>query len=324
MAGTFLANGYGGNADAYINDIMAAARESGVSPYVIAGTIRIEQGVNGTSSLISGTYSGYQGYYNFFNYGASGSNVVVNGLKYAKNQGWNSRRASIIGGAKLYASGYISAGQDTYYYMDFNVKFPSKIWHQYATSLYDQCVKAVSMRSVCTANKNAAMTFKIPVYTSMPSSAYRAPTAHTCVGEVKNAKAATCVDSGYSGDTYCKICGKLLSSGSTVPAEGHSYGEWITDVPAGLGIGGLRHRVCTACGNVENEELPPIFSDVPGDVNNDGSLNNRDLTRLYQYLTGWDVTVNRKALDINNDGIVNNKDLSRLLQYLSDWDVVIY
>ena len=180
VAGTFLANGYGGDGDAYIKDIMQAARESNVSPYVIAGTIIVEQGTSGTSGLISGTYAGYEGYYNFFNYGATGDNVILNGLIYAKNKDWNSRRVSIVEGAKLYAEGYINRGQDTYYYMDFNVKGGGI--HQYANSLYDQCVKAVSMRKVCITNKDAALTFKIPVYSSVPAAAYAVPTIENYEG----------------------------------------------------------------------------------------------------------------------------------------------
>ncbi|MBR4911078.1 MAG: hypothetical protein IKZ59_02815, partial [Clostridia bacterium] len=30
------------------------------------------------------------------------------------------------------------------------------------------------------------------------------------------------------------------------------------------------------------------------------------------------------ATDVNGDGNVNNKDLTRLFQYLSDWDVEIF
>lgn len=61
-----------------------------------------------------------------------------------------------------------------------------------------------------------------------------------------------------------------------------------------------------------------------GDINGDGTLDNKDLTRLFQYLSDWDVEVSADTLDINGDGSVNNKDLTRLFQYLSGWDVEIH
>lgn len=64
---------------------------------------------------------------------------------------------------------------------------------------------------------------------------------------------------------------------------------------------------------------------IPGDINNDGEVNNKDLTRLFQYLSDWeDVEVNELALDVNGDNSVDNKDLTRLFQYLSNWDVEIF
>ena len=63
---------------------------------------------------------------------------------------------------------------------------------------------------------------------------------------------------------------------------------------------------------------------TPGDINKDGKVNNKDLTRLFQYLSDWDVEVDANAIDVNGDGKVNNKDLTRLFQYLSDWDVQIF
>lgn len=69
---------------------------------------------------------------------------------------------------------------------------------------------------------------------------------------------------------------------------------------------------------------PEAYHPVPGDINGDGELNNKDLTRLFQQLSGWDVEVQEVAMDINGDGNIDNKDLTRLFQYLSGWDVEIH
>ena len=69
------------------------------------------------------------------------------------------------------------------------------------------------------------------------------------------------------------------------------------------------------------EENPDSLA---GDINGDGVVNNKDLTRLMKYLSGEDVYVVKKALDVNGDGICNNKDLTRLMKYLAGVDVKIY
>jgi len=64
------------------------------------------------------------------------------------------------------------------------------------------------------------------------------------------------------------------------------------------------------------------LSVLPGDINGDGKLNNKDVTRLMQFLAGWEVEA-VAAPDINGDGKLNNKDVTRLMQYLAGWEVEI-
>ena len=71
-------------------------------------------------------------------------------------------------------------------------------------------------------------------------------------------------------------------------------------------------------------EVPSMEVTVlPGDVNSDGSVNNKDLGVLRRYLNDWDVEIDEIASDVNADGSVNNKDLGILRRYLNDWDVTL-
>lgn len=56
---------------------------------------------------------------------------------------------------------------------------------------------------------------------------------------------------------------------------------------------------------------------VFGDINGDGTANNKDVVTLFKYLSGGDVKVNEDALDCNGDGQINNKDIVSLFKYVS-------
>ncbi|MDD6798657.1 MAG: hypothetical protein PUE71_10270 [Clostridia bacterium] len=102
------------------------------------------------------------------------------------------------------------------------------------------------------ADKNTALTVDTPVtatavYNGADKGNYENETisvtitrltcdhAHT---EVKNAKKATCKETGYTGDTYCKDCGSLLTSGTAIPLEDHQGGTATC----------TKKAVCTVCG----------------------------------------------------------------------------
>ena len=80
-------------------------------------------------------------------------------------------------------------------------------------------------------------------------------------------------------------------------------------------------------GNEPLEEATIHYADssyTPGDINGDGGVNNKDVTRLMRYIKYKDVEVVEAALDVNGDGVLDNRDVTRLLRYLGCRDVEIY
>lgn len=171
MNGTF---DYNNQAWTYSNAFIKAAQTYNVSPVHLATRARQEQGTS-CSALSCGTgYNGqYVGYYNFYNIGASGSNdydIIMSGLKYAYDRGWNNPYLSIVNGSSLLGNDYIGNGQVTLYYEKFNTISSPLYYNQYmqnvkapyseAYSTYSSYYKAGAMDS--------PFIFKIPIYNNMP------------------------------------------------------------------------------------------------------------------------------------------------------------
>lgn len=65
-------------------------------------------------------------------------------------------------------------------------------------------------------------------------------------------KAATCTDSGYTGDTVCVSCEKVIAAGEEVAAKGHALNP-VAGKPATTEDTGIADRFkCSACGKLFN------------------------------------------------------------------------
>lgn len=345
---TFLANGYGGNADAYLDDIMYAAQQTGVSPYVLAAIIISEQGVNGTSALISGQ----SGYYNFFNVAASGADtaaVISSGLAHAEEKGWDTRTKSIVGGAATYADGYISKGQNTYYYKDFNLvnDFPNGLWHQWAQNICDQVNQAAYLRKAYTSsgNTSAALTFRIPVFTSIPDSVATCPDQGSGLNNYYLTKLdATGLSPQFSiynysyslsvsGNTTAYISlpdGASLAGDSTyVLAQGSntvqiyikSQTGYVGVTPYTINVTASKPcKLFLTTGNteiIEPDPTPPPASSK-GDINNDGAVDIIDAARIRMYILSMRTLTSDEfsRADINGDGAVDIIDAARIRMHI--------
>lgn len=231
------------NNQTIIDGIYDAAQELNINPFYIIGKILQEQG-SGANSLCSGQgYKGqYVGYYNLFNVGASGNTteaVILNGLKYAKNQGWNTPKKAIIGGIGTIKN-YINRGQDTLYYQKFNVTYSPYFVSQYAQNIFDsqsigQILKGYYKDSGLL---ESSFTFEIPLYKNMPSSAVKSPSTSSVSGELAyvNANGGLSLRASPNGThlTYVSEGTQIVITKRATSKVGSYYWDQVS-TPVGTG-----------------------------------------------------------------------------------------
>ncbi|MEE1239133.1 MAG: dockerin type I domain-containing protein [Acutalibacteraceae bacterium] len=338
ISGTFLEKGYGGDTDAYVKDIMNAASDSGVNPYILAGTIIQEQGVNGTSKLISGTcsdYNGeYKGYYNFFNISANGEDPILNGLKYAKSKGWDTPSKAIIEGAEFCGSSYVSAGQNTYFYMNYNIKEPDRIWHQYATAVHNAADSGKKLASTYSELKDAELDFLIPVYKNMASSVSALPARNDNLNNYYfNSINVGGLTPSFNRFTYSydlKISGDT-TVGVSVPSGATYTGAAKYSLKKGNNTVTLTVKSQTGYTNsyvinvsAENDCVLSVDTSgnasavMCGDTNADGTINGRDLANVQMHILSVKLLSGDGFTggDTNKDGTINGRDLANIQMHI--------
>lgn len=92
--------------------------------------------------------------------------------------------------------------------------------------------------------------------------------------EIKNIKAPTCTETGYTGDKWCLDCNTKIKDGSSIPALGHTFTTGEGDntkpnyVPAGTGSYGITiERVkCVNCDAYDETNANAVKASLPINV----------------------------------------------------------
>jgi beta-N-acetylglucosaminidase len=198
-----------------IPDIISASRAHGVSPVFVGtriltevqtkdanGNYTITPNAKGTLKISWEDYKNLKlkvpydrSYYNVFNVGAyHGESPQTNSIYYAMGYGtddqekktyglpWDSQYKAIYGGLTFIKEAYLDVGQNTNYYMKYNLRhskgdLPNKVWHQYMGNAFAPATEGSVQYE---ANRDAgtldeAFTFLIPVFQNMDNYAYTNP-----------------------------------------------------------------------------------------------------------------------------------------------------
>ncbi len=351
---SFSDSEFGNNA--YANVILEAGNKSGIDPCALAAIIWQEQG-SGNGQLISGKHSdpNLKGYYNFFNITATGpssSSVIINGLNYAKNMGWNTIPKSIIGGAKFVKDRYINIGQDTFFSQNNNIA-NMDVSHQYATNVADAYSKGYFFGTAYFNKFNYNLEFKIPVFKDMPSTNYARPVENNKLNNYyfDNISVSGLTPSfdrytysyslRVSGDTALKYA--LPEKATLASAKSFSLKQGINTVAltvksetgytSDYTISVNADKACTlyittdgkipAGGNQPSTPSQPTTPTYKlGDVNGDGKISISDIGIIKWNLidaSKYPLSGNNKtAADVNKDGKISISDIGIIKWHLLD------
>ena len=304
-----------------------------INPFYIIGKILQEQG-SGASALCSGQgyKNQYVGYYNLFNVGASGNGteeVILNGLKYAKDQGWNTPQKAIMGGIGLIKN-YIKRGQDTLYYQKFNVTYKPYYSNQYAQNIFDA-------QSIGTILKGyykdeglleSNFIFEIPLYKNMPTSAVKSPSVVSVSGELAyvNANGGLALRSSPSGETIAYVSEGtqvVITKRATSKSNDGYYWDQVS-TPQGTGYmareakdGSKLYLVPIKEYEIKDSSIyvapGSTIKTIPGGTNSSSTFG-----------TGAKITFEGKTYtlimlgDVNGDGKVKSTDYILIKNYIMD------
>ena len=118
--------------------------------------------------------------------------------------------------------------------------------------------------------------------------------------------APTCADKGYT--TYTCECGDTYIA-DYVDAAGHASDEWVYDALPNIYESGKKHKECTVCGDVFEEDT--VAEKIIPDVNSDGKINSIDALIILNISVGKDVSLSKEEMlntDANGDGKANSVD----------------
>ena len=79
-------------------------------------------------------------------------------------------------------------------------------------------------------------------------------------------------------------------------------------------------------GSTVSEAVTLIYTTtyIAGDINGDGKVNGKDLTRLMKRLADENTEAVSAALDVNGDGSINALDINILMRYIAGADITVY
>lgn len=110
--------------------------------------------------------------------------------------------------------------------------------------------------------------------------------------------------------------GILLTLTFDVSSDAEAYEELNVDIS--YTYGDIYNRDLDSLDFDVDGGIISVINFIPGDVNDDGTVNGKDVTLVRRFNAGgYDISINEDAANVNDDGTVNGKDVTILRRYIA-------
>ena len=136
---------------------------------------------------------------------------------------------------------------------------------------------------------------------------------------------ATCTEPGLTDGKKCSECNGVLVAQIVIPALGHVEGNPVVLIEPTETADGVQVIQCVNCKEILRSETITATgtTHVPGDANEDGTVDISDALAILRYCVGEVVIINTRNADVNADDVVDIQDALRILQHNAGWSVIL-
>lgn len=126
-------------------------------------------------------------------------------------------------------------------------------WNQWEVSVQAACTVSGHLKHSC-GICGASETREIPAQGHLNT-------------EIRNEKAATCAEDGYTGDVYCRSCRTNVSLGTVIAkTEIHEWDDGVVTKEASETEKGIKTYTCSVCDAVRTEDIPATGEPNPPNI----------------------------------------------------------
>ncbi len=73
--------------------------------------------------------------------------------------------------------------------------------------------------------------------------------------------------------------------------------------------------------STDSGNTKPTVTITAGDINDDKSIDSKDVALIRRFITQWNVEINKLSADVNIDNAIDSKDTTLIRRYIAGWDI---